>query len=192
MDTMSINAMTNAAMSRRPDFEPANRVPRNLEEIARATGVVPPAPADAAGQSGGGVNTALQTLTTYIPTEVLTLHVAAVAALGPLKGEHGHNIGRWLPFWCFLVGTPLVVWVAFATKIKAAGKAIPAHPRRWPVWEMTAGTIAYAAWTFALPDSPFVQFQDRWYSPALAGLAVLIVSYGLGAVAPLMQVPLSQ
>jgi hypothetical protein len=188
---MSINALTNAAMSRRPDFQPANRTPKNLEEIANAAGGAPPATTgqDAASSpaiSATAVGTALQTLTTYIPTEVLTLYVSAVAALGPVIIK-GHDMGRWIPFFVFLAATPMIVWIAFATKIKAAGKQIPLHPKRWPIWEMTAATIAYTAWAFALPDSPFLKFKDEWYSPGLAGFLILVVSYGLGILAPLMQ-----
>jgi hypothetical protein len=70
-------------------------------------------------------------------------------------------------------------------KIKAAGKAIPASPIKWPLWEMTAATIAYVAWTFALPSTPFAQMY--WYSPGLAAFLILVVSAGLGILAPLMQ-----
>jgi hypothetical protein len=138
--------------------------------------------------AASGPNTALQTLTTYIPTEVLTLYVSAIAALGPLTikiGARDLQVGRWLPFWCFFAATPLIVWVAFASKIKAAGRMIPLHPSTWPLWEMTAATIAYAAWTFALPATPFA--QESWYSSELASFLILVVSAGLGIVAPLMQ-----
>ena len=192
---MSINALTNAALARRHDFAPASTVPRNLTEIAHAAGA-PPEPAGAPASPPGapasppnGPNTALQTLTTYIPTEVLTLYVSAIAAVGPLT-VNGLPVGRWLPFWCFLVGTPVVVWIAFATKLKAVGKNLPASPRKWPVWEMAAATIAYFAWTFALPNTPFAQFE-KWYSSGLAAFFVLVVSAGLGMIAPLMQRRLS-
>jgi hypothetical protein len=198
---MSINAMTNAALGRRLDFEPAGKVPKNLTDISKAAGA-PPAPVpgtqdaappakDQAAEQSSAVNTALQTLTTYIPTEVLTLYVAALAALGPIQDSHGREIGRWLPFWIFLVGTPLIAWIAFATKIKSAGRPIPLKPTSWPIWEMSAATIAFGAWAFALPDTPFLEFKDQWYSPAVAGLAVMLASYGLGALGPLMQRPLS-
>jgi hypothetical protein len=72
-----------------------------------------------------------------------------------------------------------------STKIKAAGKAIPASPIKWPLWEMAAATIAYVAWTFALPSTPFAQMY--WYSPGLAAFLILVVSAGLGILAPLMQ-----
>lgn len=184
---MSINALTNAAIARRPDFEPADRVPQNRAEIAAASGS-PPAPVGGEVQ-GNGLNTALQTLTTYIPTEVLTLYVSAVAALSD-GTDAAHPWKRWLPFIAFLAGTPFLVWVAFATKLKTAGKTIPASPKKWPVWEMCAATIAFVAWAFALPATPFAQFT-QWYSPSLAGFLVLFVSGILAVVAPLMQSKLS-
>jgi hypothetical protein len=107
---MSINALTNAALARRHDFAPVSSVPRNLTEIAHAAGTppepagAPASPPRAPASPANGPNTALQTLTTYIPTEVLTLYVSAIAAVGPLT-VNGVPVGRWLPFWCFLVAT---------------------------------------------------------------------------------------
>jgi hypothetical protein len=141
------------------------------------------------GSASDGTTTALQTLTTYIPTEVLTLYVSAVAAVGPLT-MNGEAVGRWLPFWCFLIATPLIVWVAFATKLRGAGRALPLAPSQWPLWEMIAAMIAYLAWTFALPNTPFAQYKN-WYSSGLAAFLVLVVSAGLGILAPLMQRRLS-
>jgi len=194
---MSINALTNAAVARRPDFQPEGTVPVSLTEIANAA-AAPPMPVGAPPTTPGaappsaavssGPSTALQTLTTYIPTEVLTLYVSAVAALGPLTikvGGRDLEVGRWLPFWCFLAATPMIVWVAFASKIKAAGKPVPLLPSKWPLWEMTAAAIAYVAWTFALPATPFA--QESWYSSGLASFLILVVSAGLGIIAPLMQ-----
>lgn len=186
---MSINAMANLAMSRRPDFEPAGRPPHGSLEVAAASGFLPPhpvpsgtlAPIIPAGPEIG----ALQTLTTYIPTEIVTLYVAAVATLGGSKSAH-----PWLPFYCFLVGTPALVWIAFATKVKAAGKTLPWKWGKLPIWEMSAATIAFTVWAFALPQSPFATFA-AWYSQSLAGFLILVVSFGLGAIAPLAQRPLS-
>jgi len=54
---------------------------------------------------------------------------------------------------------------------------------------MFAATVAYAAWAFALPHSPFTDYT--WYSSALSGLAVLVVSTLLGLLAPFFQKPLT-
>jgi len=141
---MSINALTNAAVARRPDFQPVDAVPATLAEIASAAASVPmpvalpsgarPATVAApkvsvAPAAGSGPNTALQTLTTYIPTEVLTLYVSAIAALGPLTitvGTHDLQVGRWLPFWCFFCRDAVNRMGRFRLEDKGRGKRAPA------------------------------------------------------------------
>ena len=190
--------MTNAAIARRPDFHPLNKVPQGLEGIAQ-TAEAPPAlaPAPAAGGAAASpppsppsnnATNALQVIATFIPIEVLTLYVAAVAAL---HKESEVTKAEWIAFWVFLILTPTIVWVVYAAKVKSAGKPLPAKPTRWPLWEMSAATIAYVVWAYALPGSPFSQFEKSgFYSSALAGLFVLGVSTILGLVAPLFQRPL--
>jgi hypothetical protein len=177
---MSLHAMTNAALARRSDYPPRGRTPRSPAELAEA--------ADSAGGTSA-VATTLTTITIYIPTEVLTLYVALISAL---QHEHGADSAArgadWLAFWLFFVFTPLTVWLVFAGKLRAAGKRLPLYPHTWPAWEMAGGTIAYVAWAYALPTSPFASFS--WYSPAVAGIIVLIASTSLGLVAPLLQNPL--
>ena len=214
--TMSINALTNAAVARRTDFTPLGTVPRGLGEIAIASAIpptcrktfpnfyehvfdlnspehddsatpaaaphVPPTPPP----SASGVDTALHVIFGYIPTEILTLYVAVLAAL--------HQPGRvsqpeWITFSTFSVATPIVVWLLYAAKVKAANKPIPIPPSQWPIWEMFAATIAYFAWAFALPNSPFSAYH--WYSSAIAGIIVLLASTGLGLLAPLFQRPIN-
>ena len=264
---MSINALTNLALSRRADFAPVSGPPRDYAQQAAAAGVSPPpvtGPAAAirlfANQSpdhpknillgnigsmlgelvssgifpqgadqpqtdaekptllsdlqsvvgkaatnippatpqphtmlpaSNGPNTALQTVTNYIPTEVLTLYIAFVGALGPTIVQNGHVVGRWSVFWCFLAATPAVVWLAFAAKLAALGKPLPISPRYWPIWEMFAATVAFLAWAFGLPQTPFAEFQGKWYSPQLAALLVPVVSVALGLIAPVAQRPLA-
>lgn len=134
---MSINALANAAIARRPDFAPAGRVPKNYGELAAAAAS---APADAqvgATPTSDKFSTALQILSGYIPTEVLTLYVAAVAALHPHQSTTSTASQQpvqttievtsvdWNLFWFFLLVTPLVVWISFASKLKKANKPLP-------------------------------------------------------------------
>jgi hypothetical protein len=170
---MSVNSMTNAAVARRADFQPLNDVPKTRGDVARAAG-------GAAIADTNPVNTALQTVVMYLPTEVLTLYVAVLAATEPSS--------RWTSFLAFLVSTPLIVWMVFAAKVKSENRPLPILPTTWPVWEMLAGTIAFVAWAFALPTTPFSTLA--WYSPGLAGVAVTIASTLLGLLAPLFQRPL--
>jgi hypothetical protein len=116
---------------------------------------------------------------------MLTLYVAVVAALG----SEANDVTRWIAFAIFLPLTPLTVWLLFATQVKSSGKRIPVAVVRWPLWEMAAGTIAFLAWAIALPQTPFAQLP--WYSSAIGGVVVLVVTSLLTLIAPLFQNPLS-
>jgi len=199
---MSISSLANSAAARRPDFPPFDTVPQGVAEIAKAASTQPGSPAAAAtgqpipaqaAQNSAAVNTALNLLFGYIPVEILTLYVAILAAVKPpATTQQPVPVSRteWIAFWSFLVATPIVVWLVYAAKVKAAQKPLPVFPRAWPVWEMSAATLAYTAWAFALPNTPF-RLKD-WYSSAIAGMAVLVASTILGLVAPLLQRPLPE
>lgn len=186
---MSINSLANAAAARRPDAFPLDDVPRDLTQIASAS-MTPPSAAPAPERSHipakpTPVDTTFNVLFGYIPTEIITLYVAVLAAIQ----EQGRiTRADWITFQIFLVATPVVVWLVYGAKLKTLGKPLPLSFGAWPVWEMFAATIAYAAWAFALPHSPFSQYD--WYSSALSGVAVLVVSTFLGLVAPFFQRPL--
>src|SRR5580698_4346417 len=133
---MSINSLTNSAAARRADFAPLNGLPSNYSEIALAAVGMPAT--DAVGASPGksttapnSVNTALQVLFGYIPTEVLTLYVAVVAAIHPSltpsadgKVQQAAPITNvdWATLYIFLVATPVILLIVYATKLKAAEK----------------------------------------------------------------------
>jgi hypothetical protein len=158
-----------------PTYPPLDEAPRTAAAIEQATGGT-----DA---SKNAVTSAINLIVTYIPTEVVTLYVAVVATL---QGDDRHvTRPEWIAFFCFVAATPLFVWLLYAAKVRSAGKPLPASPRTWPLWEMVAATVAYAAWVFALPKSPFRSFPD-WYSPALAGVLVLIVTTLLGLLATIV------
>lgn len=200
---MSINSMANAATARRADIRTGSRAPRSYSEIAAAAAAPPPPPRDpvvaaAQGLEGVGtegdpvvpppaapanqVDTALNLLFGYIPTEVVTLYVAVLAAIGK-EGEVTR--GEWISFVGFLVACPGVVWLTFAAKLKGLQKPLPFRFSEWPAWEMSVATISFATWAFALPQSPFS--ACKWYSSSLSGVAVLIVSTFLGLMAPFFQ-----
>jgi len=182
---MSINALTNAAAARRPDFFPLNKTPKGLREIAKAA-ATSPAPGGATPQeSSSQVDTALHVLFGYIPTEVLTLYVAVLAAV---QQPNKVTSADWIAFWSFLVATPVVVWLVYGAKVKAANKPLPLNFGTWPLWEMVAAAVAYCAWAFAMPNTPFGEYS--WYSSALSGVAVLVASTFLGLLGPFFQNPL--
>jgi hypothetical protein len=173
---MSVSSMTNVAFSRRTDVAPHDKAPGSVEEVAEAKADKPET------QSAG--SSALAAIAAYIPTEVLTVYVAVVAALNPGAAAANARGPEWGAFLLFLVFTPVVVWLVYAGKVRKAGKRLPTAFRRWPRWEMFAATVAYAAWAFALPETPFMSFG--WYSAAIAAVVVLVVTTGLGLIAPIV------
>jgi hypothetical protein len=184
---MSISSLSNAAAARRSDFQKFDPAPKGISEIAAASAEHPADNSNnipAVSKGANSVNTALNVLFGYIPTEVLTLYVAVLSVLTQSNKESSGNTG-WILFLCFLVATPIIVWLAYGAKVKAANKPIPLTFKAWPIWEMFAATLAYFAWVLALPNNPFI--NNSWYSPGVAGIAVLIVSTVLGLLAPFFQ-----
>lgn len=194
---MSIDTMTNAAVARRTDFSPQSGVPQGLAGIAKAGASMPVSLAVSGGSASAAeppqtptsdaINTGTNVLFGYIPTEVLTLYVAVVAAIA--KPAEGVASAEWTTFWIFFGCTPVVVWLVNGIKVKAAQKPLPLALRTWPVWEMIAASVAFCAWAFALPRTPFTEFS--WYSSALAGISVLVASTVLGLLAPFFQRPIT-
>jgi len=178
---MSISSMTNVAIARRGDDLGVGDRPV-LRSIADTSAAAAPKPDT---ESVGSA--ALKAIVTYIPTEVITLYVATLAAVragsSTSPGQAISN-GELATFWTYLILTPVIVWAVYAGKVKTAGKALPASPSKWPWWEMFAATIAYTAWAYALPDSPFSRLS--WYNVALGTLVVLVASTALGLLAPIV------
>jgi hypothetical protein len=187
---MSISSMTNVAIARRTDdLGHGGRVPRRVHETAAATG------GKAETESAGSA--ALKAIVTYIPTETITLYVAALAAVRAGSAVNtgarasvvsSANTAQLATFFGFLGFTPILVWLVYAGKVKTAGKTVPVTPRKWPVWEMASSLVAFAAWAYTLPDSPFSRFG--WYTEALGTFVVLVTSTVLGLIAPIVQRPL--
>jgi hypothetical protein len=194
---MSVSSMANVAVARRDDElgqkdedgQPA--VPNTQAQMAAATGGTP--------ETETMVSGTLKAVATYIPTEVIGLYLAALAAVRSGIRPEGVSVstaertgslnlpssGELTVFVVFAVLTPVIVWLVYAGKVRAAGKSTPKKPNTWPTWEMFAALVGFTAWAFSLPDSPFARFS--WYNLSWATFVVLAVSSGLGLIGPVMQ-----
>ena len=163
---MSISSMTNIAAARLDPNVPASGT---LSETVKAAAGVP----DHATLG----TTALSAISSYIPTESVAIYIAALAAARSGASDSSMaSGGELVAFWSVLVATPIIVWAVYAAKMRTAGGGIP-----WfnpPIWEMTAATLGFAAWSYALPDSPWAAFS--WYTPASGTLVILVASTALG------------
>lgn len=190
---MSINALANAAAARHVGTTPTGGAPQTLQQIAAAFSKSPVLATPAQNEAPepepqGNMETTMNVLFGYIPTEIITLYVAVIAALSTPVASVGSRTSAWTTFVIFIVATPIVTWLVYGAKLKNLKLPIPIQFNAWPLWEMFAATAAFAAWAFALPRSPFTEFD--WYSAALSGLVVLIASTVLGLLAPFFQRPL--
>lgn len=195
---MSVSSMANVAVARREDDLGAkdaageSTLPNTVELLAEATG----------GQRATETTASatLKSIATYIPTEVIGLYLAALAAVRAGGGSQMEataseadrvgslNLptdGEVVIAVVFAVLTPLIVWLVYAGKVRAGGGRLPASPRQWPKWEMFAALVGFTAWSFSLPDSPFARFD--WYNLSWATFVVLAVSTGLGLISPIAQ-----
>jgi hypothetical protein len=174
---VSISSMMDVAYRRRVDVQLGDRSLQTLDEAARAAGERP--------ETQNPVTAALENIMTYIPGEILVTYVAVVAVIHPTAGGEAPEsvVADWVAFLAFFILTPAVAWLIYAVKCLNAGKPLPTPMIQWPVWEMSAATIAYVVWAVTLPENPFSEFS--WYSSGLAAIVLLIVSMLLGLMAPL-------
>jgi hypothetical protein len=174
---VSISSMMDVAYQRRADVPPLNRGLTTLSETAQATGERP--------ETQSTATTALKNMMTYIPGEILTTYVAVVAVIHPTTAGVTAEapIADWVVFIVFLVLTPVVSWLLYAAKCVSGGKPLPSSPAEWPLWEMSAATVAFLVWAATLPETPLGAFP--WYTSGLAAIILLIVSMILGLIAPL-------
>jgi len=109
-------------------------------------------------------------ITRWVPTETITVYVALLALLAP-RTPHTSFTSRWVLFAILTATNPVVV------VLLAKAKSTTGTGWSWPVFEMVIAPIAFAAWAFALPDTPlsaFAGYGIRWNSAILTVTTVAI------------------
>ncbi len=171
---MSINTMTSNAVAARAQDSRSNLTLTN--GAANATGP-------------------LGSIANYIPTEVLSVYIAALSLIAQAEPSSGPpsvaGLGhdplesiKLITFWLGVCLTPAVVWCSFAVKLKARGGVLPLNPLEWPWWSLFAATLSFAIWAMALPSSGVAVFAGV-YGNLVAGILVLAVGSTLALFAPL-------
>jgi uncharacterized membrane protein len=93
-------------------------------------------------------------ITRWIPTETITVYVALLALVAPLAPHSPSFTSRWVLFGLMTAANPIVVVLLVMAKKESGDKFKP------PVFEMIIASIAFAAWAFALPDTPLSSISD--------------------------------
>lgn len=135
-------------------------------------------------------SSALDALTRFIPTEAVTLYIAAVAAMPAL--EDTFNVTKEGVYWFCAALTPILLFLIIFGKrrsLKWSGdpkyKELPVFPgwRKWPWFKFFAATVAFLVWALAVEGSPYF---EGVYAKMVAAFGALVVSTFLTLLEPLL------
>jgi hypothetical protein len=180
---MSINSLTNDEIRRRA----ISRGPGTTKDMEQAV-LTGPAAARALTEFGiqdNPITATLNALVKYIPTEIITLYVAAASATPSLAIVLPLMNGKTV-YWGFAAITPIILMLLYASKRASDGLSPLPDARQWPWWKMTAATIAFLVWALAVPGNPYVHSDS---GAIVAGLGAVIVSSLLSLLEPIFERP---
>jgi hypothetical protein len=175
---MSLNALSSQELVRRGIGPQARRT----RSMSGDTDSPPPV---GSGGDDNRVTTALNALVGYIPTEIVTLYVAALSARTALQATFG-VVDAAVILWFFVGLTPVLLLLIYLSKVAASGANLPG-PAKWPWWKMAAATIAFFVWALAVPGNPYLQES----ASAVAGLGAMVTSTLLSALTPIFEGPVA-
>lgn len=125
-------------------------------------------------------SSALDGLVKYIPTESITLYVAAVAAIDRIT-EAFPWLTKYCLYWGFVGLTPILFLLVYMGKRRSQGlPVLPQQPIQWPWWKLFACTVAFAFWALAVP--PLVMSDGGKFVAAFGALLVSTLLSLIGAV----------
>lgn len=133
---------------------------------------------------GGGGNAdpgdRFDALTRYIPTETITIFVAAAGAIGAIQ-DVWPGVSAWALYIGCAVLTPLIFW---AVAYGRHHQANDAKPFTFAVWEPVAATIAFLVWALSVPPLLSTPSQHT-----LAAVGAVLVSALLSLLEPIFSPP---
>jgi amino acid transporter len=165
---MSINTLTNDEVMRNSDF--------------RAAALAANAAPEVVAQDNQITNT-VNVLFKYIPTESVTLYIAAVSAAPALKTQFPFITDMQM-YWFFAALTPLLSLLIFAGKRRTSGLSLLPSVAQWPWWTVVAATIAFLAWALAVPGNQLLEGEA---GGAIAAFIALVTSTILSLVEPIFR-----
>lgn len=163
---MSITSLVNEEMARQR---------RTGVEIQEGVDGVPPVKPK--------TSAAFEALARYIPTEVVTLYIAAASAMAAIKTTFP-TVNETNTYWFFVFLTPVVFLIVFAGQRKANNQSAIPWPHKWPWWKLFAATTAFAVWALAVPTNPYLSGPE---GGAIAAFFATFISIVLSLLAPIFE-----
>jgi hypothetical protein len=123
-------------------------------------------------------------LTRYIPTETITIFVAAAGAMNALK-DVWPGVEMWMLYTGCAVLTPLIYW---AVAYGRHNQANDGTPFRFAIWEPVAATIAFLVWALSVPGVlALADPKAAASAQTLAAVAAVLVSALLSLVEAMLR-----
>jgi len=138
---------------------------------------IPPGPPAPAPQKT--LDSAMEKITAFIPSEVIASYVAILGLISP-----DTPTGKWIIFAICLVLIPAYMYLGYLTKKKQAKEKQSTPKRADTFLLMIFAAVAFIAWSMALPGTPFASLFPR--ATTIGGVAVIIVTSFMYKVADLL------
>jgi len=131
-------------------------------------------------------NNALSMLVKYIPTESVTLYVAAISAAAALKSIWS-QVNAVQIYWFFAALTPVIFILVLLGKRRMM-HLLPLLPpvREFPWWKLIACTVAFLVWALAVPGNPYISGES---AGAVVGFFAIFISTILSLLEPIFDRP---
>lgn len=124
------------------------------------------------------VQSAIEIITAYIPSEVIGLYVAGIGILEP-EGDM-----KWLLFGFALFLIPIVIWLSLIIKRGQNSHFRLELPAKQFCAITSLAVLAFVAWAAALPRTPFETFSVN--ATRYGGFAVLVLAAILPRIGQLL------
>lgn len=130
----------------------------------------------------------LDSLVKYIPTESITLYVAASSAMEALKSQFNF-INEERTYWFFGLLTPILFLLIYIGKRRSANirPLLPKDLKVLPWWKIVASTIAFLAWALAIPNAPYLHAANNVGGGAVAAFLAIFISTFLSILEPIFE-----
>lgn len=126
---------------------------------------------------------ALDALVRYIPTEAITLYVAALSAMPALKATFP-VLTEARVYWFFVVLTPILFLVILGAKRRSAKLPAFSALKEWPWFRLCASTVAFMIWALAVPTTPYLATEA---GKVVAAFGAVLISTFLTLLEPFFE-----
>jgi hypothetical protein len=118
------------------------------------------------------LDSAMEKITAFIPSEVIGSYVAVLGILSPQT-----DVGKWIIFGICLLLIPIFMLLGYLAKKKQAEKdqktTLPPNTQHTGILLVLAA-VAFVAWAMALPGTPFLSITA--HATAIGGASVIILT----------------